>query len=215
VAAVHGVSVGRPSRRLRAARPPRGTTSLGGPVRLGVRTTANGERDLVRLAGAGRARKPISQIDLFGPTWDEFFADGQRALRHAVDWYGGAERWASKLGVELKPHRGTHTEWSYVPHGGVASGPAGGNSTRLDSAPSSDRSDAETLDTKSHRNSGCACPTTRGSGGGSDDPLWDSQRGSWLSVIRTVAVYVCSTAPRTCRSRTSASAPSLCSSRTW
>jgi hypothetical protein len=46
------------------------------------------------------------------PSYSEFTADGHTALRKAVTWFGGPERWAAELGVERKPHRVTRTEWS-------------------------------------------------------------------------------------------------------
>jgi DNA invertase Pin-like site-specific DNA recombinase len=48
------------------------------------------------------------------PPYKQFTADGKNALRKAVNWFGGPERWAPELGVHLRPNRRTHRRWSYI-----------------------------------------------------------------------------------------------------
>ncbi len=48
------------------------------------------------------------------PTCKQFAADGHPALRHAVREFGGAERWASELGVRLPRHQRARPKWSYL-----------------------------------------------------------------------------------------------------
>jgi hypothetical protein len=47
------------------------------------------------------------------PTEVEFAADGRSRLRRVLLSFGGPERWARELGVELPPSRRTPTRWPY------------------------------------------------------------------------------------------------------
>ena len=50
-------------------------------------------------------------------TWPgrkQFLADGREGLRNAVNWFGGPDRWARELQVELPPKRRPHQRWPYA-----------------------------------------------------------------------------------------------------
>jgi hypothetical protein len=49
------------------------------------------------------------------PKYDQFATDGENALRRAVNWFGGPERWAAELGFELPLAQRSHRQpWSYI-----------------------------------------------------------------------------------------------------
>jgi DNA invertase Pin-like site-specific DNA recombinase len=46
------------------------------------------------------------------PSWREFSADGLEKLRRAVNWHGGAGRWASEFGLQFAPRRCQRKRWT-------------------------------------------------------------------------------------------------------
>jgi DNA invertase Pin-like site-specific DNA recombinase len=71
----------------------------------------------VRAWSDPRIRKELRRFLRGKDTWPsyrEFREEGYLALREAIRWAGGADRWAAEMGVELDPlRRSPFRDWSY------------------------------------------------------------------------------------------------------